>query len=570
MSVSTLKMAVLLILAFMPVLSAGRLQAQQPLSPSVLGDQEFRRQQELERQRRERREDETPDIHFQTKTVPKESLIYPASESPCFVINEITLVGDEAEKFQWALREAKKAKGLCLGSRGLNTLMGRMQNLIVENGFVTTRLAVDHQDLTSGRLELTVIPGRVREIRLADGSGRHISLFTLLPVKPGDILNIRDVEQGLENLKRLPNAEVDIQVAPGDQNGESDLVVFWKQGRPLRFSLGMDDSGSEYTGKMQGTATLSIDNSLGAADMFQASFSHNLEGDGDCGTRAHSFYYSLPLGYNQLAFLSNYSNYHQTVAGHHVSYVYSGYSRHVSLELSRLVHRNGLSKTTLGSAAFVNSSRNYIDDVELEIQRRRMAGWEAFIRRHQYLGALTLDGELRYHRGTGAFQALRAPEEEVGEGTSRPELLNFSLRGQHPIHLGGQNFRYVGQWRQQWALDRRLVYRDRFSIGGRYSVRGYDGDVTLAADNGFTFRNELGWNIADSGQELYAAFDIGRVWGGAMEEFLPGRTLRGGALGLRGAVKGLQYDLFMSTPISRPNGFPGSDLVTGFSLVWNF
>jgi len=36
-------------LALMLLLSAGRLLAQLPLSPSTLGDQEYRRQQELER-----------------------------------------------------------------------------------------------------------------------------------------------------------------------------------------------------------------------------------------------------------------------------------------------------------------------------------------------------------------------------------------------------------------------------------------------------------------------------------------------------------------------------------------
>jgi hemolysin activation/secretion protein len=269
-----------------------------------------------------------------------------------------------------------------------------------------------------------------------------------------------------------------------------------------------------------------------------------------------------------LALSSNYSTYFQTVAGRHVSYEYSGHSRNTIVELSRMVHRGGQSKTTLGAAATVSSSKNYIDDVELEIQRRRLGGWEAFLDHRHYVGALTLDGGLRYHRGTWAFNTLRTPEEEVGEGTSRPSILSFSLRGNYPFQLGGQNFRYSGQWRQQRATNR-LVSRDRFTIGGRYSVRGYDGDTTLSADNGYSVRNELGWNVAGSGQELYAAFDIGRVWG-PLDEYLLGRTLSGGALGLRGGFKELRYDAFMSKPLSRPDGFPGNGLVTGFSLGYSF
>jgi len=54
--------------ALILLLSAGRLLAQLSLSPSTLGDQEYRRQRELERQRREKRGDEAPDIHFEPGT----------------------------------------------------------------------------------------------------------------------------------------------------------------------------------------------------------------------------------------------------------------------------------------------------------------------------------------------------------------------------------------------------------------------------------------------------------------------------------------------------------------------
>jgi hemolysin activation/secretion protein len=217
--------------------------------------------------------------------------------------------------------------------------MARMQNLIVTKGFVTTRLTAGPQDLTSGRLALTVVPGRVREIRLVEDSDKWIFLTPNIPVRPGDVLNIRDVEQGLENLKRSPKTQVGIQIQPGEKAGESDLAVTLKQGLPIRASLGVDDSGSSHTGKIQGTATLSIDNPTGLSDLFYASFSHNLERNQDYGTRAYSFYYSVPWGYNQLSISSTYFTYYQTVAGYATNYEYSGSNRTSSLELSRVIHR---------------------------------------------------------------------------------------------------------------------------------------------------------------------------------------------------------------------------------------
>ncbi len=40
--------------------------------------------------------------------------------------------------------------------------------------------------------------------------------------------------------------------------------------------------------------------------------------------------------------------------------------------------------------------------------------------RDQRLQPRTLDGNLAYRRGTGAYGSLRAPEENFGEGTARP------------------------------------------------------------------------------------------------------------------------------------------------------
>jgi hemolysin activation/secretion protein len=547
---------------------ASLLSAQTPPDPGGVSTREIQRQEEIERQRRQTMEDQRPDVSIPAPAVPEGELAWPEHEASCQVIREIVLKGRDADKFQWALKAVAEAKGRCLGAQGLNVLMARVQNRIVEEGYVTTRIVAAPQDLTTGRLTLTVIPGRIGGIKLAPGSGRHIVLDTALPLSTGDILNLRDVEQGLENLKRVPTAEADFQLVPGDAEGESVILVSWKQGRPFRLSFSVDDSGSEYTGKYLGNTTLSLDNVLAFSDLFYATVGTNLEHDVPYGNKSRSFYYSLPVGYWEFTVTSSSYTYHQKVAGYLTDYVYSGKNRQTNLEAARVIQRGARSKTTVRFAGFVNESRNYIDDTEIEVQHRRMGGWEAGIGHRRYLGALTLDADVTYHRGTGAFGAQAAPEEAIDEGTSRPAILYLNVRGQYPFQLAGENFRYIGQWRQQQAFDK-LVARDGFSIGGRYTVRGYDGDMTLSADNGWVFRNELGWAWGDSGQEMYAGLDYGHVWG-PRDEYLLGQTLGGATLGLRGAFKGFNYDLFASAPVRRPKNFPGEEMLTGFSVIWNF
>jgi hemolysin activation/secretion protein len=123
-----------------------------------------------------------------------------------------------------------------------------VQNAIIAKGYVTTRVMAAPQDLNSGELVLSVIPGKVRNIRWAEGSDERATWRNVLPLKPGDILNLRDLEQGLENFKRLPTADADLQITPAQgpdaKPGESDLVIAWRQRFPFRVMASLDDSGS--------------------------------------------------------------------------------------------------------------------------------------------------------------------------------------------------------------------------------------------------------------------------------------------------------------------------------------
>src|SRR5205807_7530831 len=136
----------------------------------------------------------------------------------CFPISRIVLSGDSAERFQFALRSVTQgddpAVGRCLGTRGINLVLARVQNSLIAKGFVTTRVLTPPQDLKSGELVLALVPGRIRDIRFAPGASERGTYWNALPASRGDILNLRDIEQGLENFKRVPSAEASVQIEP--------------------------------------------------------------------------------------------------------------------------------------------------------------------------------------------------------------------------------------------------------------------------------------------------------------------------------------------------------------------
>jgi hemolysin activation/secretion protein len=530
---------------------------------------EQRRIQERDTQLREQQQT-APDARLNVPVTAAQRL--PESESPCFPIRQLELRGEASGQFGWVLdslsgpQKTDSPLRKCLGTQGIGILLRRAQESLVAKGFVTTRVLAQPQDLSSGSLALTVLPGRIRNIRFADPGASLTSTATAVAAQPGDILNLRDVEQALENFKRVPTADADIQITPADQPDHSNLVIAYQRTTPVRLSLALDDSGGKSTGRYQSSATLSWDNPLGLNDLFYVSQNRDAGGGdpGPRGTQGSTVHYSIPYGYWTLGTTFSESRYHQTVTGLTQSYVYSGTSGNAELKLSRLFYRDATRKSTVHLKAFERHSNNYIDDTEVQIQRRVVGGWELGLGHKEFLGSATLDANLAYKRGTRDFAAIDAPEESTGQGTARFNLWVADVTLNQPFKWLGQSLRYQANLRLQ-GNETPLTPQDRFSIGGRYSVRGFDGESSLSGDNGWLLRQDMGWTLGNSGQELYLGIDAGGV-NGQSAEFLAGKALSGGVIGLRGNYRKLQYDLFVGTPLYQPSGFKTAETTAGFSL----
>lgn len=545
------------------------------------GAQELLRQQERERVLREQQESR-PDVRLESSQGEQGERL-PTQEQPCVRIDRIVLEGEGAKGFQWALAAADPredpASGRCLGTEGINVVMKRVQNAIIARGYVTTRVLSAPQDLNTGTLTLSVVPGRFREAVFSEADARHPVLANALPIRSGGLLNLRDIEQGLENLQRVPTVSADIKIAPADGEGaapgQSDLQIDWKQRSPVRASVTLDDAGSQGTGKLQANATLSLDNPLGLNELFYVSAGRGVFNGQGKDTSSWTAHYDVPYGYWLFGATASAYDYRQTVVGAYESYDYSGRSGNAEARVDRLLLRNAKTKLGIFGRGWQRTSKNYIDDTEIEVQRRRTSGWELGLSHKQFIGAATLDTTLAYRRGTGAFHALRSPEEMAQawdptlplEGTSRMKVITADAQFTVPFQLGKQRLRYTAAWRAQWNRTP-LSPQDRFAIGGRYTVRGFDGESSLSGERGWSLRNDLSLGIG-GGQEFYVAADYGRI-GGPSAQWQSGRDLAGMALGLRGGWQQLSWDGFVGSALHKPANFPTDYTTFGFSLAWRY
>ncbi len=535
-----------------------------------------------EREAQLRREQESvPDVRLQPTPSPPAPLL-PAVESPCFTICRLHIDGDDAEKFSWLSTAADRstdgqrdtALGRCLGSDGIHIVLQRLQQALLKRGYVTTRLLAAPQDLSSGVLAVTVVPGRVRSVRFADGTLNRANAWNAMTLQQGDLLELPALEQSLENFKRVPTADADMEIVPSAdpdaRPGDSDIVLHWSQARPFRINLSLDDAGVRSTGRLQSTFTFAVDHGLTLNDLFYISVGDTVgeRAPGTHDSQSRTLHYSLPWRDWLLSVTHSDWSYRQSVPTTTAENLYSGTSHNTELAATRLLYRDSQRKITGSLKLWSRESDSHLNDAELEQQRRHTAGWEAQLSHREQVSDGTLDASLAYRRGTGAFSSKEAPEEPTGDGSARMRIVRADLLLSLPFTAASQSWRYSAGMRIQWN-GTPLTPQDRFAIGNRYTVRGFDGESLLTGDRGWLLRQEIGWSVGALGSELYAGIDTGHV-GGRSAALLPGRELTGAVIGLRGGMNGFAWDGFIGRPLSRPEGFRTADTTAGFYLSASF
>ena len=529
---------------------------------------------------------QAPKVDLQQTAAPLETVdtLTLPGESPCFAIQQFTLeVPNQLpetirtagvsnlphDPFRFAEDYLRRYAGACVGKEGLNLIVKRLTNLILSKGYSTTRVGIPEQDLASGTLKLVLVPGVIRAIRFTD-PGLYGTWRNAFPTSAGALLNLRDLEQGLEQMKRVPSQDVDMQIVPGDIPGESDVVIEAKRSKPWKLTGTLDDSGAKGTGKLQAGLNLAVDNPLGLSDMFNIGISSDADRKaGQRGTSGNNIYYAIPAGYWNFSVSGSTYDYHQQIAGNNQDFISSGKSRNLEVKIAQLFQRDQIQKNSWQFKIGKRWSHAFIDDTEIAVQQRNTTFAElAWVHKH-YFGDAQLDLTLANRWGVSWFNGQAdLDNREPGTPTFRYTLQSIDATLSVPFKIASQPLTYIGTLRGQNTRSP-LYLTDQFSIGNRYTVRGFDGELTLAAERGFFLRNELDIPLAQSGQSAYAGIDFGKVYGPSVQ-YLLGDKLAGATIGVRGGWFGMSYDIFSSWSLYKPQGFRTATPAVGFNLSYQY
>jgi hemolysin activation/secretion protein len=553
-----------------------------PPSPEQVIQEGLRRQEERSRDQQKALEPSASELAPGTPRPKKE---FPKEER-CFVVNELSLVGDDSARFGWLLDAALPYLHRCVGVQGLSFIASELDARLVEKGLATTRVSLPPQSLESGRLSVRIEVGRVADVRMvrADGTSKAPvapdegwgTWRNAFPASAGDVLNVRDIEQGVENMKRLPSQSVAVRLEPGEAP-ESSIVYIERKPTQLkdrvRGGLTIDNSGGPVLGRAQLSANVALDNPTGLNDVLTANVITNAQAPTESHrSQSLSVSYSVPWGYNLLTANVSDSRFAQYVQGTTARFLSSGRSAVAQFKVQRTVWRSASTKVGVYADISTRHAVSFLDDVEVVVQRRRTTNGEAGISYEQLFEHSSLDLGVSLRRGV-PWQGAQDDFDSAATGglTLRPRIWAVDGAWTTAFSLAERPMQFSTSVHGQFTKNTTLSI-DQISIGGRGTVRGFDGDVTLLAENGVVLRNDLStplqlWDGLDSA--AYVALDYGRVWGPS-DILLVGNQLVGVAVGLRGRWRTYAFDFTVARPLSRPQGFASSNACFYVSLTRAF
>jgi hemolysin activation/secretion protein len=492
-----------------------------------------------------------------------------ARSASCVVVRDLTISGADHLQKTVMLAIAQRYQGRCLGVTELNHALDDINGAYLAKGFVTSRAYLPEQSLQSGRLQIIVVEGKIEGFSFDGIASRHHEL-TAFPGLRDHILNLQDLEQGLEQMNRLPGWTAKMQIVPGTQKGRSVVKIHQHSPGIIHGQVWVDNNGQYETGHETGHALLRAEDVLGLLDLWSVEYDHSMVGDaGNRGTQYISANGSIPFGAWTVfgGWWMSQDVYHLQTLG--ADYRMGGKRQDFRIGISRVVTRNKIGVTTVQAFYELKSFSSTLDHVRLQTQSARQAYFVG-----QASESLKALGGLWYLT-LGVRVAL------PGAGT-HSIFGNPSADDPHT-----QYFKPTLDIDGYKALPHRLMWHvsvhgeystqnqfttDQMQIGGPYTVRGFLQGMLLG-NEGVYIRNEFSWPLASAGMrthcgaysgfcrlfvegsEVYGILDGGMTRAGYHSTSLPpslrGGEIAGSGIGLRKTAGSIFWNMNFSHAIAQ-------------------
>ena len=395
----------------------------------------------------------------------------------------------------------KKYLGKCLTKTNLKEIKDDISNLYFKKGYISARVYYDTKRIYQKVLKIVIEEGKIEEIELEDNSKLNDKLsyrrtsqkFLAFPFLKKRVLNLRDIEQGIDQINRLSSNNANMKIEAGEKAGYSKVIVNNNISHLTNITLSNDNSGNQSTGKYKNKITINQDNLLGINDNIY--FNSSITNNDDKNTKYSKNTYiavSIPFGYYTVGGSYSYSKYLITTIGDTSIFKSSCNTESKSFYLDRVLNRGQKHKISFKAEIENSDSDNYVEDTYIPINSRRLTNANFYLNNTIYTKNGSIYLQPSYSKGLTAMDALK-DDSDLAKKDAKAQFEYFGFYGtinnnfnlfKSKIPLNHQlNFD------SQYSIDS-LYSNKQFGIGGRYTIRGFE-ESQVTGDSGYYVRNDL-------------------------------------------------------------------------------
>jgi hemolysin activation/secretion protein len=511
----------------------------------------------------------------------------PAPSGPgatCLEINRIRVDGVTLLDPGEIRKTAARWEGKCLDLTGINNVLEALTHLYMRRGYIAARAYVPEQDLSGGTLLITVVEGQLEGIRSPDGSADTGQMKTAFPGITGTPVNLRDLEQGVDQINRLRSQNAHIDLRAGEAHGGSILDLTVTKTKPWWVSVSMNNHGGAATGRTQSRMEIGRDNVLGLNDEWTFGYQRSMKGGplGFTETGPHSNGYnasvSIPYGYWLFGLDGNWTDYRTTLKTPEREVETSGHSKTLSAYATRVLHRDQVAKTWVTGRIARKSTDNFLLGAHIDANSRVLTVATMELGHSRRIAGGELTALAGFHQGIRAFNAL---EDDPARTEDTPKAQFSKITGSitygRPFKLGGRDMKFRSTLSGQWSNDL-LFGSEQLSIGGPSSVRG-TAESLYYGNSGVYLRNEISAPLAAPQNaklakvigrlEPYAALDVGHVPGSDSKNTKAGSAV-GATVGIRNSGAQMKFELSYSNILATSGPRPSSAGISQARVSFSF
>ncbi|UNF52623.1 hypothetical protein MNL02_02830 [Bartonella krasnovii] len=286
----------------------------------------------------------------------------------CFPIHNIIVDGVYHIKERAISAVTDPYVGRCIGLADIQFLIKQLAKVYLDKGYVTARFYIPDQDIKNSKmLKFVVVEGKLSDIYYNGfpASAYNHVVWSAFPGLKGHILNMRDIEQGLDQINRLISGHATSELLPGREDGSTIVNISNQPGKAFKVTVSHDNLEQSSTGYARYHAGLKLENILGMNDAWDFSYQRSqTDYWGGSAQEGHSnnisVSVSIPYGYWTFGLNDTVYNYQSIIHGNFTDIETTGDSSELHASTSRVLHRDGLSLTTLNVGLSYKRTNKYL------------------------------------------------------------------------------------------------------------------------------------------------------------------------------------------------------------------